>query len=191
MSPSQKHFNVAFIGAIVTEMKTSIYIAASLDGFIATRDHGLSWLDIVKSEGEDYGYADFMSSVDCLLIGRNTYETVRGFRAWPYEGKKVLVLTHRPFAPIRDEIQASGALKPILQKLAESGIQRVYLDGGATARQGLTEGVVTDLTVSIIPILLGGGVPLFGEVGVESLLRNLGAKSFSSGLVQVSYEIKK
>jgi dihydrofolate reductase len=171
-------------------MKTSIYIAASLDGFIATHDHGLDWLNIVKSEGEDYGYADFMSSVDCLLIGRNTYETVRGFGAWPYEGKRVLVLTHRPFVPMRDETQVSGSLRSILQKLTERGIQRVYLDGGATARQGLAERVVTDITVSIIPILLGGGISLFGEIGIESRLRHLGAKSFSSGLVQLSYTVQ-
>lgn len=172
-------------------MKTSIYIATSLDGFIATQDHGLDWLDIVKMEGEDYGYSAFMSSVDCILIGRNTYEIVRGFGEWPYEGKKVLVLTHRSFAPLRDEKQVSGPLKPILQDLAVDGVKRVYLDGGATIRQALAEGVVTDLTVSIIPILLGNGIPLFGEIGAELKLHCLGVRSFNSGLVQLSYAVKK
>jgi dihydrofolate reductase len=169
-------------------MRTSIYVATSLDGFIATRDHGLDWLDIVKQENEDYGYSDFMASVDCILIGRNTYETVRGFQEWPYAQKKVLILTHRPFTPIRDEVPVSGALQPILQNLAKIGKKRVYLDGGATSRLGLAEGVVTDVTISI---LLGSGIPLFGEIGKEVRLRHINTKAFNSGLVQTFYEVNK
>lgn len=172
-------------------MKTSIYIATSLDGFIATQDHGLGWLDIVKTEGEDYGYSEFMSSVDCVLIGRNTYEVVRGFSDWPYHGKKVLVLTHRPFEPIHNEVHASGELGPIIQNLAESGTQRIYLDGGQTARQGLAEGVVKDLTISVIPVLLGGGIPLFGEIGAEIKLHHDKTRVYSSGLVQTTYLLKE
>jgi dihydrofolate reductase len=172
-------------------MRTSIYIATSLDGFIATREHGLGWLDIVKTEGEDYGYSEFMATVDCLLMGRNTYEAVRGFGGWPFAGKKVLVLTHRPITPVQNETAVSGSLGPILKGLEDNGIKRVYLDGGVTARSGLAEGVVTDLTISVIPVLLGGGIPLFGEVGREVHLKNLGVKFFKSGLVQMSYSVQK
>jgi dihydrofolate reductase len=170
-------------------LKTSIYIAASLDGFIAMLDHGLGWLAIVKAEGEDYGYAKFMASVDCLLIGRNTYDVVCGFGEWPYAGKKVFVLTHRPFKPIADERQVSGSLAMILQDLKKMGLQHVYLDGGVAARAGLNEGVVTDITVSVIPVLLGAGIPLFGSLGRQVWLQNPRAKLFNSGLVQLSYQI--
>src|SRR5438094_671657 len=157
-------------------MKTSIYIATSLDGFIAGKDGSLDWLNIVKQEGEDYGYSDFMGSVDCLLIGRNTYETVRSFNEWPYEQKKVLVLTHRPFVPIRNEVQVSGPLTPILKNLEKSGTKRIYLDGGMTAQLGLKEGVVTDITISVIPIILGSGIPFFGEVGKQVKVRHVNTK---------------
>jgi len=171
-------------------MKVSIYIATSLDGYIAKPDHDLSWLDIVKSEGEDYGYSDFMSSIDCLLIGRKTYDTIRGFDFWPYEGKKVLVLTHRPIEPLRDEQPVSGTLIPIIEKLSNEGIKHIYLDGGATARLGLNEGVVTDLTVSVIPILLGSGISLWNDLGKEIRLKHTGSKSFPSGLVQNTYRVQ-
>jgi dihydrofolate reductase len=170
-------------------LKTSIYIAASLDGFIATVDHGLAWLDIVKAEGEDYGYAKFMASVDCLVIGRNTYDVVCGFGEWPYAGKKVFVLTHRPFKPIADERHVSGNLAAILQDLKKTGLQHVYLDGGVTARAGLNEGVVTGITISVIPVLLGAGIPLFGNLGHQVRLQKPTTKLFKTGLVQLSYQI--
>ena len=172
-------------------MKVSIYIATSLDGYIAKPDHDLSWLDIVKAEGEDYGYSDFMSSIDCLLIGRNTYDTIRGFDFWPYEGKKIFVLTHRPIDPIRDEQPVSGSLRPIIEKLSIEGIKHIYLDGGATARLGLIEGVVTDLIVSVIPILLGSGISLWNDLGKEIHLQHSISKSFPSGLVQSSYRVQQ
>ncbi len=166
-----------------------VYIATSLDGFIATKDHGLAWLDMVKVEGEDYGYEKFMSSIDALVIGRKTYDLVGGFDAWPFEGKKVVVLTHRPIKPIRDESTASGPLLPIFEKLGIEGVKRVYLDGGQAIRTGLKEGIVKEITISMIPILLGSGIPLFSSIGIQIPLKVVGAKQFPSGLVQLNYQV--
>jgi dihydrofolate reductase len=171
-------------------MKASIYIATSLDGFIARRDHTLDWLELVRLEGEDYGYFDFMESVDCILLGRNTYNAVRNFEKWPYGEKKVFVLTHRPFSPIKNEVQVSGGLKSILEELEANGLKHVYIDGGSVCRLGLTEGIITDITLSVIPILLGDGISLFGELNKEVNLQHLKTKDFKSGLVQISYKVR-
>ena len=91
-----------------------VFVGASLDGFIATEDNGLGWLDEVNSAGEDYGYAEFLASVDAILLGRNTYDITRKFGEWPYGDRKVLVLTHRPLEPVKNERPVSGELRPIL-----------------------------------------------------------------------------
>jgi dihydrofolate reductase len=167
-----------------------VYIAMSLDGFIAAKDGDLSWLEVVKAEGEDYGYAAFMASIDAILIGRNTYDTVPTFGAWPFEGKRVVVLTHRPIAPIREETAASGKLLPIFDSLGAEGVKRIYLDGGKTIQAALREGLVQELTISVIPILLGEGIPLFDAHGPKVELECLGAKTFPSGLAQLRYRRK-
>lgn len=166
-----------------------VYIAMSLDGFIATKDNGLSWLDIVKAESEDYGYSKFMGTIDAILMGRNTYDTIRGFGEWPYDGKKVFVFTHRPFTPIKDEMVVRGTLRDTLERLGSEGISRVYLDGGKLIQAGLREHVVDRIIVSIIPILLGEGISLFGSLGTQVNLKSLEAKNYPSGLVQLSYEV--
>ena len=167
--------------------QVSVYIAVSIDGFIARPDGGLDWLERVQQPGEDYGYAAFMATVDALLVGRETYDTVLGFGAWPWEGKRVGVFTHRPLSPRFGEEALSGALGPVLDRLGEQGLRRIYLDGGQIVRQGLREGVVDDLALSVVPVLLGRGRPLFGEEVPERGWRLLGARSFDSGLVQLRY----
>jgi dihydrofolate reductase len=165
----------------------SVYIATSVDGYIARDDGSLDWLERVQSAGEDYGYGAFMDSVDALVFGRSTWDTVVGFGEWPYGGKRVVVLTHRPLDAAHGEAVHAGPLAPLLEGLGAEGVRRVYLDGGATIRQGLAEGLVDELTLSVVPVLLGGGRALFGP-GLPSLdLRCVGAQSFPSGLVQSRY----
>lgn len=171
----------------------SVFIAASLDGFIARPDGGLDWLEAVHVEGEDYGYQAFFDSVDALLLGSGTYEVVREFPEWPYGEKPVYVATSRPWPAVRKESFVQGSPVAIARSLAARGYSRVYLDGGSLIRSFLAAGLVTDMTISVIPILLGRGIPLFREKGKEPAygehgLKLAGAQPYPSGLVQLCYE---
>src|SRR5882757_8229591 len=135
--------------------RCSVFIAASLDGYIARADGGIDWLSVVERAGEDYGYTEFLGGVDTLVMGRRTYDTVLGFDEWPFAGKRCIVLTHaRPTSPRADEEFASGAPAALLEQLGRQGVRRVYVDGGAVIRQFLSAGLVDDLTLSVIPVLL-------------------------------------
>ena len=173
-------------------MQCSVFIATSLDGFIARRDGGIDWLSLVEMAGEDYGYGRFAASVDVLIMGRNTYDTALGFPAWPYTGKRVIVLTSRPFEPVHGEEARSGAdLPALVEELAADGVGRAYVDGGNVIRQFLAAGLIDDLTLSIIPIVLGSGKPLFGELGAELVLHLESTQSWPSGLAQLRYRAKR
>ena len=174
--------------------RCSVFIAASLDGYIARADGGLDWLSMVERAGEDYGYRDFLDAVDALVMGRRTYDTVLEFEAWPYPGKRCNVMTHAPPAPRHDEEFASGAPASLLARLGEQGVGRVYVDGGALIRQFLAAGLVDDLTLSVIPVLLGSGIRLFEEDArarspIERKLQLVTARPFDSGLVQLRYQL--
>lgn len=169
----------------------SVYIAVSLDGFIAREDGGLDWLGIVEEAGEDYGYQAFMDSVDVLLMGRNTWDTVQGFDEWPFAGKRVVVATHRALVAKHGEETHAGPLTPLIARLGAEGVRRVYLDGGDLVRQGLAEGLVDDMTLSVIPVLLGRGRPLFGDAVPASDWALAGSRAYASGLVQSRYLRRK
>jgi dihydrofolate reductase len=173
-------------------MQCSVFIATSLDGFIAREDGGIDWLSQVEMPGEDYGYSRFAASVDALIMGRNTYDTALGFEGWPYEGKRVIVLTNRTFVPRHGEEQRSGTdLHALVEDLANAGVTRAYIDGGNVIRQFLAAGLVDDLTISIVPIILGSGKPLFGELGAELTLHLESSQSWQSGLAQLRYRAKR
>ena len=168
-------------------MRCSVYIATSLDGFIARADGSIDWLSKVQVAGEDYGYATFMSSVDVLVMGRNTYDLARTFDAWPYVGKRVVVLTHRPATSAHGEEFFAGTPGELTARLVADSCKHAYVDGGATIQQFLAAGAITDLTLSLIPVLLGEGIRLFGETGRDIPLTLRDTKSWKSGLVQVQY----
>ncbi len=169
--------------------RVSVYIAVSLDNFIARDDGGLDWLAGVQDAGGgDYGYAAFMDTVDAVVLGRATYDAVRTFDTWPFTEKRVIVLTNRALVPAFGEEMYAGALAPLMERLNTAGIKRVYLDGGATIRQGLDEGLVDDMTLSLVPVLLGAGRPLFSRGIPASGWRLLRAESHPTGLVQLQYE---
>lgn len=167
--------------------RCSVFIAASLDGYIARPDGTFDFLSIVERPGEDYGFADFFATIDALLIGRNTYETALGFPEWPYAGKRCVVLTHRETPSVHGEQFFAGEPQALLEQLALAGAQRVYVDGGAVIREFLVQDLLDDLTVSIIPTLLGKGVPLFGSEVPEQRLTLESCKAYESGLVQLCY----
>jgi dihydrofolate reductase len=171
----------------------SVFLGTSLDGFIARTDGGLDWLDTVHVPGEDYGYQAFFDSVDAVLLGSRTYATVRDFDEWPYGDKPVYVASSRTWVPVRHETFIRGNPVELARTLADRGYSRVYLDGGSLIRSFLTTGLVSDMTLSVIPILLGRGIPLFREIGKEPIygehaLKVTANKTFPSGLVQLTYE---
>lgn len=170
-------------------MQCSVFIATSLDGFIARRDGGIDWLKVVELPGEDYGYATFAASVDALVMGRGTYDVVAGFPEWAYAGKRVIVLSHRELEARPGVERFAGAPAELASKLAGEGVRRVYVDGGDVIRQFLVAGLVDDLTISVIPVLLGDGIPLFGGVSAGLVLENV--ESWPSGLAQLRYRVKR
>lgn len=174
---------------MIARPRFSVFIATSVDGFIARPDGGLDWLDAVQVEGEDYGFAEFFAGVDALVLGRNTYDTVLGFDRWLYGDKRCLVLTHRPPATsAHGETFFAGAPAEIAEVLARDGVRRVYVDGGIVIQRFLAAGLVDDLTISIIPVILGAGIPLFArDGGVELPLEQVESRTWPSGLVQLSY----
>jgi len=177
-------------------MKLSVFVGTSLDGFIARRNGEYDFLP--ADGGEPHGYDEFIASVDTILIGRNTFEVVLKLPSWPYEGKRVLVLTHRPFdlskiaergaSPERVE-QMSGEPAQIVERLAARGAKHVYVDGGITVQQFLRAGLIQQITLTRVPVLIGDGIPLFGELARDIKLRHLGTRQFKSGLVTSEYEV--
>ncbi|MCC7053120.1 MAG: dihydrofolate reductase [Gemmatimonadaceae bacterium] len=166
----------------------SAYIAVSLDNFIARDDGALDWLEGVQDAGgDDYGYAAFMDTVDAVVLGRNTYDSVCTFDLWPFDTKRVIVVTNRPLQPAHGEEAYAGALTPLMEQLGRDGVRRVYLDGGAAIRQGLDERLVDDMTLSIVPVLLGTGRPLFTRGLPESQWALVSVESHPTGLVQIRY----
>jgi len=173
--------------------RVSAYLGISLDGCIAEADGGLGFLAPYQAAGTDYGYTDFMATVDAVVMGRATFDVLRTFDVpWPFGERPVVVLTHRvlpatPSVPATVSVQ-SGALKPLLHRLATAGVRHVYIDGGQVVRQALQEDVVDTLTLSVVPELLGQGRPLFGPEVPRSHWRLIGSEPWRSGLVQLRYE---
>jgi len=176
---------------VMDRPRCSVFIAASLDGFIARRDGGIDWLSIVETPGEDYGYARFFAAVDALVLGRGTYDTVRGFPAWPYGDKRCVVLAHNPPETQHGETFHAGPPAPLLERLHTEGVRRVYVDGGAVIRQFLSDGLIDDITLSIIPVILGDGIRLFDGGGPGRRLRMQASQAFASGLVQLTYAVTR
>ena len=169
-------------------MQASVFIATSLDGFIARPNDDLDWLPV--GGGEEHGYEAFMATVDALVIGRNTYETVLGFDAWPYGEKPVFVLSTRPLvAPPAGAVmeQMSGTPAEIVSRLAARGIGHIYVDGGITIQRFLRAGLIQRLIITRVPVLIGTGVPLFGELNGDIALTHVATRHYASGLVQSEY----
>ncbi len=171
-------------------MKTSVFIGTSLDGFIARANGELDFLP--PGGGEDHGYNEFMATVDALVIGRKTYETVLTFDTWPYVEKPVFVLSTRPLAPAPPGAvveRMSGAPAAIVSQLAARGIGHIYVDGGITIQRFLQAGLIQRLIITRVPVLIGTGIPLFGAVQRDILLRHVSTRHYASGLVKSEYVI--
>jgi dihydrofolate reductase len=170
-----------------------VFIATSLDGFIARPDGGLDWLESANASGEGHGYEDFAASIDGIFMGRQTLEVALQFDPWPYT-KPLIVLSsqlRRKDLPdgIAERVSVSASVEEALAEGAQRGWRRAYVDGGATIRSFLRAGAIPDMVVTRIPVLLGEGIPLFGPLDADIRLRHRSTRSFPSGLVQSRYEV--
>lgn len=175
------------------DIKLSVFIATSLDGYIARCNGKLDWLEINsdKSKSEDLGYDDFIGVIDCVVMGRNTFEKVVSFDTWPYHNKRVIVLSRR-WTQIPDQFMDmaelySGKPEQLTVELQNQGVRRVYVDGGITIQSFLQKDLLTEITITTVPIILGKGLPLFGLTYSDLNLELLESKSFESGFVQSRY----
>jgi dihydrofolate reductase len=174
-------------------VRTSVFVGVSVDGFIARPDGGLDFLDAGGTE--PHGYEEFIATVDTILMGRKTFETVLGFGTWPFGERRVVVLGSRPAdlatAAARGGRveQMSGPPADVLSRLAAQGAAHVYVDGGVTIQGFLRAGLVQRLVITRVPILIGSGIPLFGALPRDVRLRHVGTRAYAGGLVQSEYEV--
>ncbi|HVI08799.1 MAG TPA: dihydrofolate reductase family protein [Candidatus Binatia bacterium] len=172
-------------------MKISVFIGTSVDGFIARPDGSLDFLPV--DGGEPHGYNEFFAGVDCLVIGRKTFETVLAFHAWPYGKKRVVVLSGAPVDSSRvgegvvEHMNADPAA--VVAQLAADGVQHIYVDGGVTIQRFLRAGLVHRLTITRVPVLIGEGIPLFASLLRDLKLRHIATQAYKSGLVKSEYEV--
>lgn len=179
------------------DIKCSVYIATSADGFIAKPDGDIEWL--LRPEYEDAGsvglvYSKFISTVDAIVMGRHSYEKVLTFNDWYYKGTEVIVLTTRNLTVpvhLKGNVRfESGTPREIVAKLRKEGKKHLYIDGGITIQQFLEAELINELTITVIPILLGNGIPLFGNLTKELPLKLIDVDTSAGGTIQKRYKVQ-
>jgi len=172
-------------------MKASVFIGTSLDGFIARLNGEFDFLP--EGGGESHGYNEFIATVDAIVMGRKTFETVLTMSPWPYGKKRVVVLSSRPLdlSKVIGGVveQMSGPPPEIVSKLAASGATHLYVDGGVTIQRFLRAGLIQRLIITRVPVLIGEGIPLFGSLPHDVHLRHIATKQYPSGLVSSEYVV--
>jgi len=170
-------------------MTVSVFIGTSVDGFIARPNGDLDFLPV--GGGEPHGYNEFIASVDAIVIGRKTFETVLAYPVWPYGEKRVVVLSSRSvdLSAVRGGVveQMGGPPAEIVSQLAARGIHHIYVDGGITIQGFLQAGAIQRLIITRVPVLIGEGVPLFGALPRDIRLQHVATRHYPSGLVQSEY----
>ena len=170
----------------------------SLDGFIARQNGELDWLDAASAtipDGEDCGYHEFMKTVDVLVMGRNTYEKVLSFGEWPYQEKPVVVMSRNPInfpAHLPKTVSHSSESPQVLcERLSQEGAKHLYVDGGITIQRFLAAKRIDEFIITIIPVILGGGISLFGQMSTDVTLKCIDTTTFEFGFLQVKYAVHK
>ncbi|MBE1282638.1 MAG: dihydrofolate reductase [Rhodobacteraceae bacterium] len=184
-------------------MKCSAYIATSVDGFIARLDGGLDWLEAAGTAdaepmSADYlDFAGYLATVDCLIMGRNSMETISSFNLtdaqWPYGDTRIVVLSRSLKVPpenLQGRVEMySGEISDLIRSLESEGVGHAYVDGGATIRSFLRLGLIDRMVITQIPVLLGEGIPLFGSLEGDVRLCAGRAATGPKGVIQLSYEV--
>ena len=173
-------------------MRTSVFVGTSLDGFIARASGAFDFLHAPGGDPEPHGYEEFFATVDALVMGRKTFETVLGFDKWPYGPKPVFVLSTRELAPSPPGAvvqRMSGSPADVLSKLAARGLDHIYVDGGTTVQAFLQAGLINRLIIARVPVLIGTGISLFGPLQHDIILRHVATRVYASGLVQSEYAV--
>ena len=171
-------------------MKASVFVGTSVDGFLARPNGALDFLD--AAGGEPHGYDEFIASVDALVMGRHTFDTVLGFGEWAYGKKPVFVLSTRPLPQVPAGAvveRLEGDVSAIVARLEARGVRHVYVDGGITIQRFLRAGFIQRLIITRVPVLIGAGIPLFGQLPRDIPLRHIATRHYRSGLVQSEYEV--
>lgn len=175
-------------------VEVKLYIACSLDGFIARKDGSIDWLNEYENDSRsDYGYSEFYASIGTVLMGRKTYEQVLGFGEWPYAEKKAYVFTRQkePLPQNNNVEFVSGDIVEFTCQLKESADSDIWLVGGSQlVKVFLQENLVQEIIVFIVPIILGSGIPLFDHIGKEVRLRTEKVEKYENGLVGLNYKVR-
>jgi dihydrofolate reductase len=185
-------------------MKCSVFIATSADGFIATPNGGVDWLDAAGNsdadmgDEQDMGIVDFLAAIDCMIIGRKSLEKLASFKLtaeqWPYGSVRIIALSHT-LAKVPENLPAtvelsSLAIEDLITKLEAEGHQHAYIDGGQTICQFLNAGLINEMTITQAPVLLAGGIDLFAKLEKKLALKTLSAKAYPNDFVQIKYQVQ-
>ncbi|MBM9547841.1 dihydrofolate reductase [Leptospira sp. 201903074] len=170
------------------------FIASSLDGFIARSDGSIDWLtsDEYALENNDLGYSSFIKGIDCIVMGRITFETVLSFESYPYGSLPVYVLTKNPdykFESTNPISIFNGKLENLTHILEKKQFKTVYVDGGQLIQSFIKEQMLNEITITRIPVLLGSGLPLFGYLPKDQKLKHIKTLTYSNGFVQSDYHL--
>ncbi len=175
---------------MATDRKVVLYIASSLDGYIAKPNDDLGFLSIVQQEGEDYGYTDFVKTVDSVILGRKTYDWVmRQVSEFPHADKNSFIITRTTRPSIGNTTFYTGKLKVLISTLKAKQGKNIFIDGGAeVVNELLKEDLIDEFIISIIPVMVGKGIKLFKDGRPELKLELVSTKQFDKGLIQLHYK---
>ena len=174
-------------------MKTTYYVASSLDGFIAKADGDVSWLDVFDTSMSDTGYEEFYSTVDALVMGRKTYDFIVNYGRWPYDDKPVWVCSRNAITPMEGcNLEEGSTPEEAYNKASEMGLEHLWCVGGGRLASSFIEAdLLTNIYLSLMPILLGNGIKLFGDLPSDVILSKVREASHTSGMVQLEYVLSK
>lgn len=178
------------------EKKNKVFIGKSLDGYIAGKNGEIDWLDSIPNpDNIGMGYVKFMEGIDAIVMGRNTFELVCSFEGdWPYDKPLFVLSSTLTMIPEKYKDKASlvkGSMQEVLATIHQKGYHQLYIDGGITVQSFLKEDLIDELIITTIPILLGGGIPLFGELSKSLAFDHVESQVFLNQLVQNHYKRRR
>jgi dihydrofolate reductase len=171
-----------------------VFIATSLDGFIARADGDIDWLLQRDDPAEDHGYTGFIADKDAIVMGRGTYEKVLAMGPWSYDRPVTVLSRQLANTPVPEALEGKvrfSDLSPraLMEALAQDNVSRIYVDGGQVVQSFLREGLIADMVITTVPLLIGSGRPLFGALTKDIDMQLIGSRCFPSGLVQSTYRV--